>query len=75
MFETHAGNNYTPETPTSEIIESDAPKVFDRMMLEIVSTGAIAARPYALGNDMKQPKDVFPRKKKRHWYERYAVER
>jgi hypothetical protein len=77
IFETNVGGSC--QLPiTEEIPEDKAAGVFDRKLLEMaVTTGAIAIRPVALplSHGDSRRHGVLPQKKKKYWYERYAIQR
>lgn len=70
ILEKHVGSYYKPVI--SESI-ADVVYAFDKLLLDSVSTGAIAMRPAALGGSRKES-GVYPRKKRR-WYLKYVVQR
>lgn len=71
VLESHVGSYF--KVPMVESGEVDIPYSFDKLVLESVSTGAIAMRPAILGGERKST-DVFPAKKRR-WYLQYVVQR
>jgi hypothetical protein len=70
ILEKHLGGNFKLEH-SNQI--KNAAYAFDKLLLESVSTGAIALRPAILGGE-RRVSDVFP-KKKRRWYLQYVVQR
>jgi hypothetical protein len=71
ILEKHVGSHFKP--PISESI-TDVAYAFDKLLLDSVSTGAIAMRPAVLGGQRKADSEVLPRKKRR-WYLQYVVQR
>lgn len=68
-------NHYVGDNFKTTITESidDVVYAFDKLLLDSVSTGAIAMRPAALGGSRKET-EVYPNKKRR-WYLKYVVQR
>lgn len=73
ILEGHIANHLLPDDHS---MAERAIEVFDRLLVEMaVGSGAIAIRPAMLSGDKKEnPKDIFPKKRKNRWYQRYALE-
>lgn len=72
ILENHVGSYFkAPITESNNDV--NIAYSFDKLVLESVSTGAIAMRPAILGGERKST-DVFPSKKRR-WYLQYVVQR
>jgi hypothetical protein len=73
ILESHIPNRLLPDDHT---MAEKAIEVFDRLLVEMaVGSGAIAIRPAALDSGRnEQPKDIFPKKRQKKWYLRYALE-
>ena len=72
ILDKHVGSQFQPALTESVI--TDVVYAFDKLVLDSVSTGAIAMRPAALGGSRKSSSEVTP-KKKRRWYLQYVVQR
>lgn len=70
ILESHLGQDFRLSNFTGTV---NAPYAFDKLLVESVSTGAIAIRPAVLGGE-RTASDVYPRKKRR-WYLQYVVQR
>ena len=70
ILESHLGSNFELELNNVAV---DSAYAFDKLLIESVSTGAIAIRPAILGGERKTS-EVYPRKKRR-WYLQYAIQR
>lgn len=72
ILDKHVGGSFRPAVSESTI--TDVIYAFDKLVLDSVSTGAIAMRPAALGGSRNTSSEVTP-KKKRRWYLQYVVQR
>ena len=72
ILDKHVGGQFKPAI--SESVIADVIYAFDKLVLDSVSTGAIAMRPAALGGSRQSASEVTP-KKKRRWYLQYVVQR
>lgn len=70
ILESHLGSNFELELNEATV---DSAYAFDKLLIESVSTGAIAIRPAILGGE-RTTSEVYPRKKRR-WYLQYAIQR